>query len=359
MLSDIQKSNLRRHLGYPVSGLYRTSINGQTVADGANGNRYFTAYGALEWRMNNLMPDEEARLVGAAYAAVAITGNPQTGDTLELAFTGGGLGALNDPTKLSGVVDVAAGASTKDIPFLGNPPYSFVAMPNWNTTVSVDDQRANGATVGFGSPAPAGAKIYWVMNTFTASDPGVSVVLLVTMPTSDPDINVNQLRMTQAIVLAVLANNLMVPAKFYVVSPYGMGPYAGRIYPNPITALTNPLPFTMNITNQVTRVGAQLQAGGDLLSPQVVLNEGTPQQASVHGYLNILDLLEGAQAGSTENLDTAKADVWTARPDEIRQRLALYEQWRGKTAMFMGTPLGESNYAIQRGIRNISGRLLV
>ncbi len=49
MFTDQQKTDIRRHCGYPAYG---------AAPDGNMGWRFFTAYGALEYRMNNLSPAE-------------------------------------------------------------------------------------------------------------------------------------------------------------------------------------------------------------------------------------------------------------------------------------------------------------
>ena len=93
-LTLANKSDVRRHLMYSVAGLWRVSPSGGTLASGAVGYRFFQAYGLLEYRMNNLNPDEEARLIGLAYAAVALTGvQPNAGDTLSVTFSQGNLAA--------------------------------------------------------------------------------------------------------------------------------------------------------------------------------------------------------------------------------------------------------------------------
>ena len=58
MFTDQQKTDVRRFCGYPAYG---------AAADGNMGWRFFTAYGALEYRMNNLLPQEES--VVTAYLA--------------------------------------------------------------------------------------------------------------------------------------------------------------------------------------------------------------------------------------------------------------------------------------------------
>jgi hypothetical protein len=94
-LTATQKTSIRRHLKYPVIGLIRTgAVGGGTLASGFAGYRYFQAYGALEYKLNNLAADEEARLLGNAIGAVAIVGNPPNiGDSISVTFSGGPLGS--------------------------------------------------------------------------------------------------------------------------------------------------------------------------------------------------------------------------------------------------------------------------
>ena len=50
MFTDPQKTDIRRFCGYPVYG---------AAPSGNMGWRFFTAYGALEYRLSNLAPQEE------------------------------------------------------------------------------------------------------------------------------------------------------------------------------------------------------------------------------------------------------------------------------------------------------------
>ena len=89
-----QKSDVRRHLRYPLAGLFHFSTTGGTLADGTASYRYFQPFAFLEWRLNNLAPDEEARLTGNGYAAMAFVGPaPQSGSVYNLTFSGGNLAA--------------------------------------------------------------------------------------------------------------------------------------------------------------------------------------------------------------------------------------------------------------------------
>lgn len=91
-LTFTQKTEIRRHLKYPVIGLIRQSPGGGTLASGFAGYRYFQAYGAMEYKLNNLNPDEEAKLLGTALAAVAFVGNgPNPGDSVSVTFSGAGI----------------------------------------------------------------------------------------------------------------------------------------------------------------------------------------------------------------------------------------------------------------------------
>jgi len=269
-LDDDQKTNLRRHLGYPAVGLYRSSAAGGTLADGAASYRYHTAYGALEWRMNNLMPNEEARIVGSAYGAIAIMGTPQQGDQITLTISGGGLTAPE--------------------------------------------------TVG---PLTVGPITH--------------------------DVNRDQLGVTQLLTIAASQNANLIAANFLAVAPYGTGPFAERFYPNPIFALTNPAQFTMSVTASPS-IGAQIRTQGKNLSPLYIQEKGTSRQVNIYGYLPILDVMEGDQAATTENLDTIQADVWHARATEIIERERLYMVWRRKLAKFLDLPLGEES-----GVTRASG----
>lgn len=102
-----QKSDVRRHLRYPLAGLFHFSTTGGTLADGTASYRYFQPFAFLEWRLNNLAPDEEARLTGNAYAAMAFVGPaPNPGSVFTLNFSGGNLTAPVTVTVTSDSSDI-------------------------------------------------------------------------------------------------------------------------------------------------------------------------------------------------------------------------------------------------------------
>lgn len=57
MLTEQQKVDVRRHCGFPVYG------NGLSASPPSFGYRYYHQYLILEYRMNNLAPEEETTLI--------------------------------------------------------------------------------------------------------------------------------------------------------------------------------------------------------------------------------------------------------------------------------------------------------
>lgn len=258
-LTFAQKSSVRRHLGYPVVGLLQISPAGGSVASGMNGYRFFQTYGRLEYKMNNLNPDEEARLTGRAYAAVALIGpQPNAGDTISVTLSGGG-----------------------------------IASPQ---TVTVT--------------APA------------------------------PQVNVDG-RLTLGALLAAAAsqNTVLQAAGVISVTPYGSGPFNEQQIPTPEVAFSCPQAFT--ITSAASGVlFPQITATGAMLHPSASLDGST----TIYGYIPILDGLESALAGASQNLDTIQAAVWRGRSNEIGQRMSLYKNWVGLMSDFLGIPTNADKY---------------
>ena len=57
MLTEQQKVDTRRHCGFPVYG------NGLSASPPTFGYRYYSQYLILEYRLNNLAPEEESTLI--------------------------------------------------------------------------------------------------------------------------------------------------------------------------------------------------------------------------------------------------------------------------------------------------------
>lgn len=254
-----EKSDCRRHLGYPVAGLVQTSPSGNTFASGSIGYRFTQAYGFLEYKLNNLNPDEEARVTGKAYGAIAFLGvQPQTGDTASVTLSGG---PLNSPV-----------------------------------------------TIEIVAPAPVN---------------GVD----------------GRLVMANLMASAAANNTTLQAAGFIAVAPYGTGPFAQTVIPIPECAFMCPQTFTIACSGSGNLV-PQLTANGAQLNPVAQL-DGCKD---LYGYIPILNGLESAHANSSQNLDTAKADVWTARSNEAGSRASLLTNWRGMFSDFLGTPLNPEKF---------------
>lgn len=73
MLSEAEKSDIRRHLNYPMIGMYRQSPVGGTLAPLNNGMRWFNSWGQIEYRMSNMLPNEEARVTGKPYGSIGFS----------------------------------------------------------------------------------------------------------------------------------------------------------------------------------------------------------------------------------------------------------------------------------------------
>ena len=71
------------------------------------------------------------------------------------------------------------------------------------------------------------------------------------------------------------------------------------------------------------------------------INNLSPDEESVvSNYLATLAQLEGAVPEAGSRLDTAEASVWTRNPAELRERTALFDDWRRRLSGFLGLPPG-------------------
>ncbi len=71
------------------------------------------------------------------------------------------------------------------------------------------------------------------------------------------------------------------------------------------------------------------------------LNNLAPAEIVVVGnYLTALATLEFAVTEAGSRLDTAEAAVWTRNPYEVRERAALFDDWRRRLCGFLGLPPG-------------------
>jgi hypothetical protein len=72
------------------------------------------------------------------------------------------------------------------------------------------------------------------------------------------------------------------------------------------------------------------------------INNLLPEEEAVirTTYLANLTTLETAIVGTSANLDTDQAAVWTHNKNEMRDREALFDGWRRRLCQFLGIPPG-------------------
>lgn len=253
-LTDAQKAQVRRHLKYDVIGLMTMSPGGASLGNAAAGYRYFTAYGRLEWRMNNLQTSEEAILLGTAMGGISMVGpQPNPGDTVSVTLSGGSISA----------------------------PQTLTTAPF----------------------------------ALTGSD--------------------GRLVFCQQLAALAASSTVLRAAGIISMTPYGTGPFAAIAVPLPEVGFSSPTAFTISAAGTGVIV-PQVTSQGVLTPPSVSLDGGV---TTIFGYVNILNGLEAAYASSSDNLDTARADVWHARGNELGLRMSLYETWVGMMSDFLGVPV--------------------
>lgn len=69
-------------------------------------------------------------------------------------------------------------------------------------------------------------------------------------------------------------------------------------------------------------------------------NLSAEEESVVTTYLTQLYQLESAVTETGERLETAQASIWTRNPAELRERIALFDDWRRRLCGFLGLPPG-------------------
>lgn len=112
--------------------------------------------------------------------------------------------------------------------------------------------------------------------------------------------------------------------------------------------ITCPAAFTMIVTQDGT-LGVSQTSFGNLPDPSIQIKSNPLEY--IHGYLPICNYLEGAIGGATQNLDTARADVWTGQAREVEKRTGLYNYYCQRMADFLGVSFFPRNNGRNRGNR--------
>ena len=345
-LTEEEKGDVRRHLGYPVAGLPVLSPSGGTLMAGSIGYRFTQAYGQLEYRLNSLQPHEEARLMGRYVAALMVGGTPNVGDTVAVTISGGGLAnpvtitaiatqgmaqpMLPVPTSVvlpAGIQSVPQGNSQVTVTTNAQLPYVVIGLvPSWSTTAFLVSASNGSFVVGFGTPAPSGATLQWELSALNISQPIV--------PSTDNGIRLGLCAALQAL---TLTNATLTAARITAQAPYGTGPLPSTSVPMATVSWIAQSAFSISVVSTGS-TAASVVASGSALYPQVQYKQQGVVN-TVYGYVPILNFIEGQQGGSVVNMDTAKADVWQARINEWEQKTSLYFWWAKHLADFLGPGL--------------------
>jgi len=188
-----------------------------------------------------------------------------------------------------------------------------------------------------------------VVATFTGAFTGSPVVLTVVVTSqmiipNPPDpvyVNSNAgLGVVANLSQQVLQNATLVVAGFSGFSPYGTGPfnYQNISIPLPECTFTAPIPYTLTVTTTGVVAAQVVMNGQQQIPPYLPIMPGITT-TTTYGFIPILDFLEASYGGTTQNLDTISASVWTARHTELAERMSLYLVWREKLAAFLDIPV--------------------
>lgn len=79
-------------------------------------------------------------------------------------------------------------------------------------------------------------------------------------------------------------------------------------------------------------------------------NLAASELAIVRRYLGTLTALEAAVPGTSDNLDTDQASMWTRNKDELTDRVRLFDEWRRRLCGFLGVTPGP---ALSRGTASL------
>jgi hypothetical protein len=151
-----------------------------------------------------------------------------------------------------------------------------------------------------------------------------------------------------AIKLGVLGaqNPALQAAGIQVLAPYGINDFVnGAAVSQPLAEITVTCPQnTFNLSVQsFGSTGAVITSSPSMPSPQGTVGSSAGQPIILYGYIPILNYLEGAWMGTTQNLDTRQADVWKANPAELKQRKLLYEDWKWQLADRLMVPVNPNS----------------
>jgi hypothetical protein len=144
-----------------------------------------------------------------------------------------------------------------------------------------------------------------------------------------------RINLVNGLAAGIAANAVLQSLGVYSAAPYGTGPYSQNAAAVPEISIVSPFDFAISATGSGV-LKPQVTANGVKLPPSASLDGGT---TTLYGYLGILDGLESAFAGSSDNLDTKRAAVWEHHSQELAMRQSLYQSWVSRLSDFLNIPV--------------------
>lgn len=169
--------------------------------------------------------------------------------------------------------------------------------------------------------------------TLSGTFAGSPVVVPVTAQSGDDPVS-----FCQRLAAAFAGNAVLIAAGFQPISPWGAERFTGSAELDPEMAITNNQDFSIAIAITGSLI-AYLSADGSR-QPPVYTVQKRPL-TNIYGYLPICNQLEGEIAGSSRNLEIAKAETAVFRGDEQEKREELYIYWVNRMAEFMGLKIND------------------
>lgn len=144
-------------------------------------------------------------------------------------------------------------------------------------------------------------------------------------------------KLAMAMARAVSNKSELAILGFRALAPYGPG--STVLNPMAEFSVTSAVVFLLSATSTGSVSAVVQDDGSELPEPSAQVGKVAGVPKILNGYLPLLNYLYGAIATATTRQGTVKADVFTARQDEVEARTELYEFYRRDFATFLGVPV--------------------
>lgn len=177
-----------------------------------------------------------------------------------------------------------------------------------------------------GEPSPGST----IQLTIASDDLDAPLTLLLTVQDGD-----DKITCIRKLVSAFVKFPNLVNAGFYATGPDSGGPTGQPELPQMQIKNKNPFSISLSFTGDIA---ASILSQGVHIDPQAVVGRDLGMNVIKYGFLPILNHLDGAIAGVTQNADVARAGEYVRGP-ELYERKKLYAIWQSKLSVFLGIPI--------------------